>query len=479
MTPKSALILILLLGIFLRAYALDIRPLHVDESTNILRTWEIYKHSSFSFVILDHGPTLYYSIWSFFKLFGDSLMVARLVFVVFGAGMIMLIWGIRDALGKKGFFVSSLLLAVSPVFVYYSRFIRHDIIYEFFFLAMVVSIWLFIKSKKDKYIYLGAFLLGLLFSTKEESVPITLIILAPFLVYYLIKNKPYHLYPKLLLALVITLSTIIVTYTVFFQNLSQIDILISQIFTRAGASGVFLKEFGYYWNIIGWEKIIILMGIGGLITSILKKNKFMMLISWWFVVNLILFNYYSYKMPWLVMHFLSPSILLAGYFIDNLFESKDKKEVITIWISIIILTFFLLISTIDLNYKNFATPLYYDNSKGVKLSEGEGLVEAGQATNELNKALSFLYPIAKKDNMIFSSELPQFKWYFRDYEYASIGDLQQNPPQFYKGKLVITNYPMGSKLADLLNNNGLQFKYNIFPAYSHAEGVVVIFYDIT
>ena len=134
MQPKYAIILMVLSGLLLRIYALDDRPLHVDESTNILRTWEIYKHSSFDFVILDHGPTLYYSIWSFFKLFGNSLITARLVFVVFGTGMIILLWGIRDALGKKGFIVSSLLLAVSPVFVYYSRFIRHDIIYEFFFL---------------------------------------------------------------------------------------------------------------------------------------------------------------------------------------------------------------------------------------------------------------------------------------------------------------------------------------------------------
>src|SRR5258706_12764079 len=62
---------------------------------------------------------------------------ARFVPALFGVGIVALPVGLRRELGRVGALLCAFLLAVSPSFVYFSRFLREDIYFNFFMFAMV------------------------------------------------------------------------------------------------------------------------------------------------------------------------------------------------------------------------------------------------------------------------------------------------------------------------------------------------------
>jgi len=72
------------------------------------------------------------------------------------------------------------MLAISPGFLYFSRFIRHDIFAAFWEMLLFVAIIRYLDERRDLYIYLASAALALLFSTKEVAF-ITAFIFGTFL----------------------------------------------------------------------------------------------------------------------------------------------------------------------------------------------------------------------------------------------------------------------------------------------------------
>ncbi len=58
--------------------------------------------------------------------------------------------GLRRELGRVGALVAAFLLAISPTFVYFSRFLREDIYFNFFMFAMVVCAVRFATGRADE-----------------------------------------------------------------------------------------------------------------------------------------------------------------------------------------------------------------------------------------------------------------------------------------------------------------------------------------
>ena len=65
--------------------------------------------------------------------------------------------------------MTSLLLAISPTLLYFSRFAREDIYFAFFTLAMFICVWRYLHQPRRLYLYLTAGLLALSFATKETA----------------------------------------------------------------------------------------------------------------------------------------------------------------------------------------------------------------------------------------------------------------------------------------------------------------------
>jgi uncharacterized protein (TIGR03663 family) len=131
-------IIIMVLAFFLRLYHLDERVFHHDEAAVGYYTYKLFKDSVYSYDPSFHGPFMYHVTSEIYRRIGDTIYASRLLPAILGASMIFLLIPLRRYLGNTGVVVAAFFLAISPSFLYYSRFYREDIFISFFMLLALV-----------------------------------------------------------------------------------------------------------------------------------------------------------------------------------------------------------------------------------------------------------------------------------------------------------------------------------------------------
>jgi len=119
---KVALLLIVLLAFLLRLYRLDHQSLWYDEGFSVylarLSLGEITAHTASDI----HPPLYYYLLHLWLGPFGDSEFVLRFFSLLFGLLTIPLIYALgRRLLGTASGLLAALLLAISPLYLWYSQ----------------------------------------------------------------------------------------------------------------------------------------------------------------------------------------------------------------------------------------------------------------------------------------------------------------------------------------------------------------------
>ena len=179
--------LIFLAALIMRLWDLDGRAYHYDESIHAFDSWRIangegYLHSPWS-----HGPLLYHLSAVAIFIFGDNLATPRLPTALFGAALVLMPLLLRHRLGMWGALAAAAMLAFSPTIFYFSRFIRNDILTLVFDLALVISMWRFLETRKNVWLFAAAGALALGFSSKETTF-ISLGIVGLFLIAWLLAD---------------------------------------------------------------------------------------------------------------------------------------------------------------------------------------------------------------------------------------------------------------------------------------------------
>ncbi|MBU1627938.1 TIGR03663 family protein, partial [bacterium] len=90
-------------------------------------------------------------------------------------GVLLILFPLKRWLNWSGLLSAMALAAISPTAVYYSRDNIHEMYLMFFTAGTFVCGYLFIATMKNKYLYLSAALLALMFATKETTM-VTLVI---------------------------------------------------------------------------------------------------------------------------------------------------------------------------------------------------------------------------------------------------------------------------------------------------------------
>lgn len=124
---RWAWVLLLVLAAVLRLWALGERPPHHDEAVHgnfghILLTQGAYRYDP-----TYHGPLLFYVMVPLFAVLGETDFVARLYPALAGIALVGLPFFLRRRLGRGTAWWTGLLVAISPAFLYYSRFARNDV----------------------------------------------------------------------------------------------------------------------------------------------------------------------------------------------------------------------------------------------------------------------------------------------------------------------------------------------------------------
>src|SRR5919199_1817218 len=158
---------IVLAGFLLRIYRLADRAIHHDESLHSLYSWYLYVGRGYIHDPMMHGPWQFHFAALIYFLFGDSDFTARFGNVLFGTWLIAMPYFLRRELGRTGTVVASVLLAISPAFLYFSRFAREDIYFAGWCGLLIVGLFGMIRTHRERYIYVAALGLAGAFATKE------------------------------------------------------------------------------------------------------------------------------------------------------------------------------------------------------------------------------------------------------------------------------------------------------------------------
>ena len=170
---------VLALAATLRFWDLGSRAFHGDEAIHAGFAWQLADGRGYVHNPLTHGPFQFIGTALVFVLFGDSDYTARVLPALFGTALVALPFFLRGYLGRTGALVTSLLLAISPTLLYFSRFAREDIYIAFFTLGMFICVWRYLQEPRRLYLYMIAALLALSFATKE----VAYIVVAMLMVY--------------------------------------------------------------------------------------------------------------------------------------------------------------------------------------------------------------------------------------------------------------------------------------------------------
>ncbi|MDF1499502.1 MAG: TIGR03663 family protein [Anaerolineales bacterium] len=165
----SLYIVLILLAVFTRFYALEARVMSHDESLHTQFSWYLVEGRGFSHDPLMHGPFQMHAVALSYFLFGDSDATARFPAAFAGVLAVLMVLLFRKWLGRWGTLAATAMMVFSPYMLYYSRYVRNEMLVVPMALLMFYAVFRYFETRHVKWLYLLAASLALHFTTKETS----------------------------------------------------------------------------------------------------------------------------------------------------------------------------------------------------------------------------------------------------------------------------------------------------------------------
>jgi uncharacterized protein (TIGR03663 family) len=166
----------LVAGLSLRVARLDVRPMHHDEANQAVKFGALLERGQYRYDAHDHhGPTLYYVALPAAWLRGQHTLASldertlRGVTVAFGTATILLLALLSAGIGRPAVAAASVLMALSPAMVFYSRMFIQESLFACFTLAFVIAIGHLTMRGGLPWAALAGTTAGLAIATKETS----------------------------------------------------------------------------------------------------------------------------------------------------------------------------------------------------------------------------------------------------------------------------------------------------------------------
>jgi uncharacterized protein (TIGR03663 family) len=326
--------LLVAVALVLRLIDLGDRPFHHDESQDAYFSWLFAERGDYHYQPILHGPLRFYLTAGVFKLLGDTDFTARLAPALMGTIIVALPYFLRRELGRTAAIAGSVMLALGPTFLYYSRFAREDIYMACINLAMCVLVFRLLEAPRRWHPAAIGALLACAMATKEATF-ITGFTFFTFLVGWLIFRRQDLLrrltavdreawgYGVAAFAAVFT-----ILFTVFLTRPGGLwDGLHDGLAYWLDQHGLGRGEKEWYFYIVtlvAHEWPVLLLGIVGAVVSVRSPTPLRLFLIWAFLLQLAIYSWANERFSWLVMHPLLPLILLAGIGIQALWESRGR-----------------------------------------------------------------------------------------------------------------------------------------------------------
>ena len=430
-------ILIIALAFFLRFYHLEERVFHHDEAAVGFFTYRLFNDNIYSYDPSFHGPFIYYATAEMYRRFGDTEFASRMLPAFFGAAMLFLLFPLRKHIGTRGMVLAAFFLALSPSFVYYSRFYREDIFVSFFTLLTLVCAVKYVENYGEGrsgilrlfFLFLAGVSLGSMVALKETAyVSIALIVL--FIILFFIRERWYRdLYEKIRLRDKRTLGiaaeglflvlVILIVISLFYTG---------KVFDFNGMKDAFERAISHWYQMHSIERIggpiyyylpifalyelpVLVFGMAGIIYFYSRKNLLMTFIAFWALTNLIMYSYIQEKVPWLILNPLLPFIIIAAAYLGEILPQMNFRSLAGAFTVIFLVasSAFFVYSSVLFNYQRYT-------------DTAEPLIQAAQPPQKFSQFLDKVKEISRQyENQSTPIQLTDadletmFLWYMRHY----------------------------------------------------------------
>ena len=339
-TEKRAWLALLAVAFLLRVIALGARPFHHDESIHAWSANRLVYEGTYKYDPVYHGPVQYYLVGLALRiggLFADpKAMVpgegdtaARLPAALGGVALVGLALLLRPRFGPPTALVAGALLAVSPNFLYYSRFSREDVWSLLGTAGAFLFFDVYVREKRLRDLALSALFLSVAFASKENFYVLGVMMVPAILVSWAEPGRGVDLWNRLrkLIDFLEKHAVALAAALLLFFNVS---ILLYTVFLNHPESGNPLLEAITYWwgqhkvervsgpktyylpRILQYEFAILLPAlvlILGRWRSLTAVERFL---AGWGISSLAMYAYLGEKTPWLIVHQLLPFVPLAA-----------------------------------------------------------------------------------------------------------------------------------------------------------------------
>jgi len=165
-----AIVAITAVALLARLVFLGARIAHWDEGRVGYDILRYMATGAWQYRAIVHGPFLAHVNRIVFLTLGPSDFSARLVVAVIGALLPLSAWLYREHLRDVELVALALFLAFDPILLYYSRFMRNDVLLATFAFAALGFYIRTLDTGKARYLFVGTACLGLAFTTKENAI---------------------------------------------------------------------------------------------------------------------------------------------------------------------------------------------------------------------------------------------------------------------------------------------------------------------
>lgn len=374
-----------LVGFALRWPGLADRPMHNDEAVNAIlfqRLWERgdYRYDPDEF----HGPLLPYATLPFAWLSGaadfDQVTerTLRAGTVAAGVALLVLVGGLRRALGTVGTVAAAGWLALSPAMVFYSRYYIHEIWLVLFSLLFLVAGWRYRQTPRPAWAVLVGLSLGLMHATKETFV---LSLAAMGIAGLVGAREPSPATPPtsappgrrwnrrhLALAWVVAAGISLFLFTSGFTHArGPLDAVLTYLpwLRRAGGHTPHVYPWYEYLHRLFWFRaprgplwtegflgLLALLGVGvalGRCPALEVDRRFLRFLAVYAFTLAGIYSAITYKTPWCLLNFLLPLALLAGVGAAALLHAVARRP----WLARLGIAAFLLAGSVHLGWQSW------------------------------------------------------------------------------------------------------------------------------
>ncbi len=298
---KAAWAVVIVIALVARLYGLSWRAMSHDESLHSLYSWQLYDGRGYEHNPMMHGPYLFHINVLFYFLFGVNDATARMAVALTGAAMVALIWCLRPWLGRAGALAAAIMMTISPSLLYYSRYIRHDVLVTFWEMVLVIAVFRYLQDRQARWLYLAVVALSLAYATMETSF-IYVVILVGFLLVYLLSRfwrerwgRPGNHLPFFVSFALGSGAAIVALYSAIKAEPGQLS-----PFALAFAAGV---------TLLVWAIYLLLTGLGQRVRAYPEMDVLVWLIS----LSLPLFSAFIIKLlGWDPLDYSSTGIVRSG-----------------------------------------------------------------------------------------------------------------------------------------------------------------------